>query len=48
MTMVKEGSLAYGMKSFDQSLMSWCSRGVISCENALFSATNPAECTLRI
>lgn len=43
MTMVKDGSLADGMQSFDQSLMSWCSRGVISYEN-----TNPAECTLRI
>jgi len=36
------------MQSFDQSLMSWCSRGVISYENALVYATNPAECTLRI
>jgi len=48
MTMVKGGSLADGMQSFDQSLVSWCSRGVISYENALFYATNPAECTLRI
>jgi twitching motility protein PilT len=46
--LIKEGSVAYGMQSFDQSLMSWYSRGVISYENALFHATNPAEFTLRV
>jgi twitching motility protein PilT len=46
--LIKEGSLAYGMQSFDQSLMSWYSRGVISYENALFHATSPAEFALRI
>lgn len=45
--LIKEGSVAYGMQSFDQSLMSWYSRGVISYENALFYATNPAEFALR-
>lgn len=46
--LIKEGSVAYGMQSFDQSLMDWYSRGVISYENALFYATNPAEFALRI
>lgn len=46
--LIKEGSVAYGMQSFDQSLMSWYSRGVISYESALFYATNPAEFALRI
>ena len=46
--LIKEGSLAYGMQSFDQSLMSWYSRGVISYEHALFHATSPAEFALRI
>ena len=46
--LIKEGSLAYGMQSFDQSIMSWYSRGVISYENALFHATSPAEFALRV
>ena len=46
--LIKEGSMAYGMQTFDQSLMNWYSRGVISYENALFYATNPAEFALRI
>jgi twitching motility protein PilT len=36
------------MQSFDQSLMYWHTRGVISYESALFFATNPAEFALRI
>ena len=46
--LIKEGSVAYGMQSFDQSLMNWYSRGVISYENALLHATNPAEFALRV
>ncbi|MBY0489771.1 MAG: PilT/PilU family type 4a pilus ATPase [Gemmatimonadaceae bacterium] len=45
--LIREGSVAYGMQSFDQSLMEWFSRGVISYENALFNATSPAEFALR-
>ena len=45
--LIKEGSLAYGMQSFDQSLMAWYSRGVISYDDALFHATNPGEFALR-
>jgi twitching motility protein PilT len=46
--LIKEGSVAYGMQSFDQSLMNWYSRGIISYESALFNATNPAEFALRV
>ena len=46
--LIKEGSVAYGMQSFDQSLMNWLARGVISYESAQFYATNPAELALRV
>ena len=46
--LIKEGSVAYGMQSFDQSLMTWYSRGVVSYDNAIFYATNPAEFGLRV
>ena len=46
--LIREGSIAYGMQTFDQSLMNWYSQGVISYENALFNATNPAEFALRV
>ena len=46
--LIKEGTVQYGMQSFDQSLMYWYSKGVISYENALFAATNPSEFALRV
>jgi twitching motility protein PilT len=46
--LIKEGTVQYGMQSFDQSLMSWYSKGVISYENALFYASNPNEFALRV
>ena len=46
--LISEGSVAYGMQTFDQSLMNWYTRGVISYENALFYASNPAEFALRV
>ncbi len=46
--LIKEGTIQYGMQSFDQSLMSWYSKGVISYENALFYASNPNEFALRV
>jgi len=46
--LIKEGTVQYGMQSFDQSLMSWYSKGVISYENALFYATNASEFALRV
>src|SRR5687767_14179711 len=46
--LIKEGTVQYGMQSFDQSLMYWYSKGVISYENAIFAATNPSEFALRV
>ncbi|MBA3890794.1 MAG: type IV pilus twitching motility protein PilT [Gemmatimonadaceae bacterium] len=46
--LIKEGTVQYGMQSFDQSLMSWYSQGVISYESALFYATNASEFALRV
>ena len=45
--LIKEGGMAYGMQTFDQSLMNWYGKGVISYDDALFAATNPAEFALR-
>src|ERR1700737_1556171 len=44
---IKEGAVPYGMQSFDQSLMNWYHKGVISYDDAVFAATNPAEFSLR-
>jgi twitching motility protein PilT len=46
--LIKEGTVQYGMQSFDQSLMSWYSQRVISYEAAVFHATNPSEFALRV
>ena len=46
--LIKEGTTQYGMQSFDQSLMAWYTKGVISYESALFYATNPSEFALRV
>ncbi|MEP6509598.1 MAG: ATPase, T2SS/T4P/T4SS family [Gemmatimonadales bacterium] len=46
--LIAEGTVQYGMQSFDQSLMNWYKKGVISYENALYHATNPSEFALRI
>ncbi|MFL5580530.1 MAG: type IV pilus twitching motility protein PilT [Gemmatimonadaceae bacterium] len=46
--LIKEGMVQYGMQSFDQSLMSWYSKGTISYEQAMFFATSPAEFALRV
>ena len=46
--LIREGAVQYGMQSFDQSLMAWYSKGVISFEDAVFSATNPSEFALRV
>jgi twitching motility protein PilT len=45
--LIKEGTVQYGMQSFDQSLMQWYSKNVISYESAIFFATNPSEFALR-
>ncbi|HEX2779869.1 MAG TPA: PilT/PilU family type 4a pilus ATPase [Gemmatimonadaceae bacterium] len=46
--LIKEGTTQYGMQSFDQSLMHWYSKGIISYESAVFYATNPSEFALRV
>jgi twitching motility protein PilT len=46
--LIKEGTVQYGMQSFDQSLMAWYSQGAISYESAVFHATNPSEFALRV
>jgi twitching motility protein PilT len=45
--LISEGTEAYGMQSFDQSLMQWYKRAAISYESALFYSTNPSEFALR-
>jgi twitching motility protein PilT len=46
--LIKEGAVQYGMQSFDQSLMQFYSRNIISYESAMFYATSPAEFALRV
>ena len=46
--LIREGTVQYGMQSFDQSIMGWYSKGIISYENAVFFATSPSEFALRV
>src|SRR5437016_1656187 len=46
--LIAEGSVQYGMQSFDQSLFYWYKHGVISYESAIFYATNPSEFALKV
>src|SRR2546426_3463182 len=41
--LIAEGSIQYGMQSFDQSLFHWYPTGVISYESAVFYATKPSQ-----
>ncbi len=45
--LIAEGTVSYGMQSFDQSLMQWFKDGIVSYESALFYASNPSEFALR-
>jgi twitching motility protein PilT len=45
--LIAEGTVSYGMQSFDQSLMQWYQAGAVSYESALFYASNPNEFALR-
>ena len=45
--LISEGTEAYGMQSFDQSLMKWYREEAISYESALFYSSNPSEFALR-
>src|SRR5467141_2341993 len=46
--LISEGSVQYGMQSFDQSLFHWYSEGVISYESAIFYATNRSAFALKV
>ena len=46
--LIAEGTVSYGMQSFDQSLMKWYKEGMITYESALFYSTNPNEFALRV
>jgi twitching motility protein PilT len=46
--LISQGSIQYGMQSFDQSLFKWYQQGLISYESAIFYATNPSEFALKI
>ena len=46
--LIAEGSIQYGMQSFDQSLFGWYQQGVISYESAIFYASNPSEFALKV
>ena len=46
--MIKDGTVQYGMQTFDQSLLSWYTRGIIGYDQALFFATNPSEFALQV
>ena len=46
--LIKEGTVQYGMQSFDQSLMVWLQRDRITYESALFYSSNPSEFALRM
>jgi twitching motility protein PilT len=46
--LIREGTIQYGMQSFDQSLMNWYTKGTVSYESALFYSTNPSEFALKV
>ncbi|HVH38419.1 MAG TPA: PilT/PilU family type 4a pilus ATPase [Gemmatimonadaceae bacterium] len=46
--LIREGTVQYGMQSFDQSLMNWYKQGAISYEAALFASTSPSEFALKV
>jgi twitching motility protein PilT len=46
--LIAEGTVSYGMQSFDQSLMRWYKEGMISYESALFYSSNPNEFALKV
>jgi twitching motility protein PilT len=46
--LIAEGTISYGMQSFDQSLMHWYKQDAISYESALFYSSNPSEFALKV
>jgi len=46
--LIAQGTVSYGMQSFDQSLMKWYKDGLVTYESALFYSSNPSEFALRV
>src|SRR6266404_3801402 len=46
--LIAQGSVQYGMQSFDQSLFMLYQQGTVSYESAIFYATNPSEFALKV
>ncbi len=46
--LIADGSVQYGMQTFDQSLFQWYQQGVISYESAIFYCSNPSEFALKV
>jgi twitching motility protein PilT len=46
--LIGQGTVQYGMQTFDQSLMQQTRNGLITQEEAIANATNPAEFALRL
>jgi twitching motility protein PilT len=46
--LIAQGTVSYGMQSFDQSLMKWYREGSVAYESALFYSSNPSEFALRV
>jgi len=46
--LIREGTVQYGMQSFDQSLLNWYKQGAISYESALAASSSPSEFALRV
>src|SRR6476659_3041784 len=46
--LIAEGTIQYGMQSFDQSLMNWYKQGVFSYENVLYIPTKPSAFARRV
>jgi twitching motility protein PilT len=46
--LIAQGTVQYGMQTFDQSLMMLLRNGLVTQEEAMSSATNPAEFALRL
>ncbi len=47
-SLIKEGTIQYGMQAFDQSLMDWYRKDVISYDAAVFYSSNPSEFALKV
>jgi twitching motility protein PilT len=45
---IQEGAKQYGMQTFDQSLMSLYTKGLITYDAAMQSSSNPSELALRM